>query len=352
MAYGSEGTTPGTRAASIAKSFGHFRSDVRFPDAKVDVRRLYTFGVGRQWKRIQPGAIQRVGKLPIVPTSPEVLSYAFGADNAAGTGPTTHTVSLANRAILPTFSWAALMVDDAGTRPFQRVFLGCVIDELALSVRQGEELHADLTVLALNVEDYNESPPVGTPFSASPPNYGYPAVNGFTDQAGRPYMWHDSIVTIAGTPVARCEGMQMGLKNNHSVKRYLVDGSGRNPQEHLTGRPDFALNFDFVPAGFLSSHTGTYDFVNDGVGAPVATREALYDLLEGGTFFDVTIKLVKGTAPEDSLQLTFGNCQLVDAPHDFRIDGNETVVSAQVEPRVISMTTKDAITTAYVPYTT
>ena len=345
LAYANEGSF-GVRPVALGGSggdaslsiLGKFNGDVGMPDAVVNVRKYYSFGAGRSWKRIQPAHIDRAGKLPLILENGRILGMAMGVDSFAGGSPNVHTLTPASRAILPSFSLAALMRDDANTRPFQRVFLGTVVEEAAFSVAKEEELQCELSILSKTVEDED---------TASPTQIN-PVFNGYTDTAGRPYMWHDSSVSITASDgtkrLARVDSMAMGIKNNLSTKRYLVDSKGQEPAEFLTARPDFTLGFDFVPAGFLSSHTGTYTY-SDGA---QTTREALYDLLELGDDsahpdITITVRLAKAGNLDDSSTFTFDDCVLSEAKHDWKLDGNEVVVPAKVEPRTMTITVRDAL---------
>lgn len=343
LAWGAE-TAFGVRSAATVppftglKSFGKFSADVSFPDAKTDIKKYYTFGVGRSgYKRVMAGKIDREGKLPIVPDSGELFAYVFGADAISGAGPYTHDLSPANRAILPSISLAATMRDDAAARIFQRVFVGTVFEEANFTVSKEEELRAELGILSKTVKDYDlhmdSSDTAHTPIN---PNF-----NGFTDTAGRPYMWYDSQVTMGGKRVARVESVEMSIVNNHSTKRYLVDAAasepfaGREPFEFLTGRPDFSFEMDFVPAGNLETDVGSYPY---STGTDNNVREAIYQYLGTETYFNISVKLRKpGGGLEDSLQFDFIDCLLSEGNHDWSIEGNEMVVPATVEPRAMTM---------------
>lgn len=334
VAYGVE-ATPGTRAVTIDQELGKTNGDWELPDAEVTMRKYWAFGIGRELKRVQPGPIDRKGKLPLIPSDGRLLGHLWGFDTFTAGTPNTHvlssvTASSLGRAILPAMSLSALVRDDANARPFQRTFVGTAFEEGSLSCAKEEELQADLGVMSLDVQD-----------EASGDSFSFinPSVDGFTSVAGRPYMWHDSVVTVYGSPIARAEAFQCNWKNNLQAKRYLVDNSGRNPFEYLTGRPEYGFQFDFVPAGFLAAHTGTYQFLS----GSQTTRESLYDLLEGGTYGDVRVKLTKPGSPESSIQLDFADCQFSSAKHSLREDGQNIQVPAVVEPRKFTATVKDAI---------
>lgn len=331
------------------KSLGKFSADVSFPDAKMEAKKYYTFGIGRTgWKRVQAGKIDREGKLPIIPEGGDALAYAFGADVVSGAGPYTHDLTPANRAILPSLTLVALMRDDANQRNFQRAFVGTVIEEANFTVSKEEELRCELGILSKSVKDYDlhmdSSDAAHTPIN--------PSFNGFTDTTGRPYMWYDSQVTLGGKRVARVESVEMGIANNHSTKRYLVDAgagepfAGREPFEFLTGRPDFEFQMDFVPAGNLETDVGAYNF---STGPDSSVRESIYNLLGTETYVNVSVKLKKPGSPEDSIQFDFLDCLISEANHDWSIEGNEVSVPVTVEPRAMTMRVIDPVdSVAYV----
>lgn len=321
ISFGAE-TTPGTRASSLTKILGITNQDITFPDKQLEVLKYYTFGGGRRPRRLMPAARTREGSLGIVPTSGELFAYALGKDSFSSP---THTLTINGpgtnpaRAILPSFSWAATMFDDAQTRTFQRVFVGSVIDKLDFEVRKEEELDMNLSIKSLDVEDETLSSP-------TVPSLTQPATTGV---ASRPYMWYDSTVTVYGNTQARVEGFFGGINNNLKTKRYLVSGTGQNPAEYLTSNVDWTLGMDFVPAGFLSSHTGS-----GGI-------ESVYHLLENESVGDVSITLIRGTGPENSLKFDFTDCIFKEAPHSWSREGNEMVVPVKIEPREFTVTVKD-----------
>lgn len=349
-------TTPFTASTSTAEGFndlGKFYADVIFPDAHVSVSKLRSFGLGRLYKRVQPRQIDRVGKLPIVPSNGQLFAYLLGAETstsaANGNGTVTHTIDIANRAILPSMTLVALMNDDAGTRQFQRTWRGVVLESADITVSKEEELRADLGILAKDIIDSDAVQSSGNRIN--------PSFNGFTNMPGRPYLWMDSVATLtttnpagsdrnSGVTIARAESMKMSYKNKHQVKRYL--GGNQNPSEFLTSIPEFSVGMDFVPAGFLSGHgaDSIYDLLDATSNNATGTRS---------TFININIKLTKQAESsgvyEDSIQFLFSDCIITEADHSWKIDGNEMVVPVNIEPRKAQVIVKDNFTWAYSAYT-
>lgn len=315
---------PGTRSPILTKVLGITNQDAEFPDKTVDVKQYATYGTGRRYRRNMPGRRIRDGTLNITPTSGEFLYYVLGRDSLSGSTHTLTTGPLANgsltRAILPSFSLAATMFDDAASRTFQRVFLGTAIDQATFKVEETGELAADLRLKSLDVEDHDTTTP-------AVPSISLPT----TGLSSRPYMWYDSTVTVYGVEAARVQSMEASVNNKLNAKYYLTTGTGQDPFEYTTGLPEFSFRCDFVPAGFRNAHVDSS-----------SRREAVYQLLEDETTGDVTVRLRRQAAPEDSITFTFTDCLFREAKHSWRRDGNESVVPVELTPRDVSVTVVDS----------
>ncbi len=376
----SAAATPGTYAYATAtqsagsglQNLGKFSADVTFPDAHIDVKGLRSFGVGRQWKRRQAGAITREGSLPLYPERGELLGYVFGHELFTAGSPNLHLLApvlpggtagapdfnslvSGGRSIFPAMDLVALMRNDAaaGARHFQRTFLGTVCEEASVTIEKEEPLKMDVGILSNGIRDQNLHMDSGitarTPIA--------PSFNGFTDTAGRPYMFYDSQITVAplsgdtvNRPVARIQKASIGLKNNMKTQRYLVDGAGQEPFEFLAGMPDFSFDIDMVPAGNLATDLGPTASSLYSAAQMVAdstqTRESFYDLLDSQIYVNTATKVAKSGltgAAEDSIRFDFKDALLSEGDLKWSIDGEPIMANVVVEPRTLFVTVKDNI---------
>lgn len=343
----------GSGGSTTPFALGITNEDIEFPDKELDVKKYPSFGAGRQLRRLQPGAIDRSANLPLVLTNGLPIYYAFGSETFTAGSPNVHvlhtgsvgvvaTASQRIRAILPSFSWAATMFDDANTRTFQRVFLGDVIDQATWSVSEQQELQMKCGIKAQDVEDEQLGGAGAHPDEAAP-TVPTNAIGGTTTStAGRPYMWFDSIVTVYGKEVCRVTNMELGLNNKLRTMRYLCTTSGQKPAEYLTGLPEFTVKMDFVPAGFRGNAAGTAGHYESDSSVS-GRREGLYQLLEDESYGDVNIELRKAANADDSIKFEFTDCLFRVAKHPWKADGNEMSVGVQIEPRNFQVTVRDAI---------
>lgn len=345
-------------------TMGKFYADAVFPDQHLDVLGFRSFGAGRQWKRRQSGSITREGRLPIVPSDGRMFGLLFGHELFTGGSPNLHLLApltpggtaaspdftnivSGGKAIFPSADLIALMRNDAGgARFFQRTFKGTVVEEAEIEIRKGQAMQADLGVMSNGVADQNLHMDSGGGHVPLPTGF-----NGYTDVAGRPYMFFDSSVTINdgsnNLSIARVERLKTGVKNNMSTQRYLVDGGGQEPFEYLAGMPDFSFDFDMVPAGNLAGDTGSYTYSGAALQPGAATtREAIYDVLDGQLNIQMAVKLAKKGltgANEDSFTMNLVDGVVSEADHKLGIDGDPVLVNCVVEPRLLYCTMRDAI---------
>lgn len=333
LAYAREDTTQplGTRAAAFGGTGGSVTprflgisdQSIDFPDKRLENKKYRSAGFGRTgYFLVKPGKRTRPGSIPFIPTTAEFLFYGFGLDTFTAGVPNVHVLSPANLPLLPTFSLGAAF---EGSPNFQRIFAGCMVDSLSLSLGEGNELRCTMDVQARKVFDEE---------LASPSLFAQPAGSGQV-----PYMFYDRAanVTMMGTfgtntadpPVtggrtwARVVGFDATIRNSLSVRHFSQSTDAQDPN-YYSSYPDLDLRIEIVPAGKLSGDV-----------------DAVYDLLENETKGDILIPFQRTST--DKLYLLFTGGITAEAPHPFNEQGNEVSVSCRVDLEQYRIISRDSV---------
>ncbi len=300
----------GTGGSSSPRMVGILQQTLDFPDKELDVKQYRNFGSGRRFFDNKPGKRTRAGTLAFLPTTPEMLLYAFAgrADQSTpfegysitslGGAPTVyqHVLRPANVSKLASF---AVAVDLPGNPNFQRVFTGCQIDGLSIKLQETGELEFDLDYRAKDV--VNEQLASPTPFT-QPLDDAYSSPYSTT---AMPYMFYD-----------RAANISYGGTYDYTTNSY----TGSRTLARVKSFADFDLTLEIVPAGHAAADT-----------------DAIYDLLESEAKFDVVIPFTRPAG--DTLNFIFDNCRIKSAPHSLPEDGGEVNVSVSLtvdEMRVVA----------------
>lgn len=338
VAFAREGTyntlpaafSGGSGGSTAPRMIGIMNQAIDLPDKEVDVHQYRNLGSGRRYFDNKPGQRTRSGTLSFLPSTPEMLLYAFAgrADSTTpfegysatslGGAPTTyrHVFKPANVAKLASFSVGATL---PGAPDFQRIFTGCQIDSLSLSLAETGELSATLEYMAKAVVNEEQ---------ASPTLFTQPLTDAFSSpysSTPTPYMFYDRAANInyggsynystntysGGRTLARVKTFDISFNNNLKPLWFTQSSNAQDVFDFVVSYPDFALTIDVVPAGKLAADT-----------------DALYDLLEAETQFDVVIPFQRPNG--DTLNFIFDNCRIKTAPHGIPDDGGEVTVTLDV----------------------
>ena len=286
-------TTPGTEASSIAKKLGYAPSIT----PKVELEMIKGQSAFSQDIRYT----KHVRKSPAFEVEFDVLDWwwlyaIMGGHSVSGTGPYTHTLTLANK--LPSYSIEAIS-DDLG-ESFK--FLGSKMDEMELSIAEGSPVKAKTSWKAMDfIKDT-------TPQSAA-------------EGTGDPWMADEvTILTVNG--VSRIEHhMDLTLKLSRNLL-YGRTGGQSAPRFIAENRREWEIEAEL------------YQVDN-----------TLFDLLTNSTEFQFQVKLVKGS---DSITMTWPKCQLEAVDYSWQGDNPlsesmKVVPYAQSGDTIVTITTVDTI---------
>lgn len=333
----------GSGGSLVPRMIGIMNQALEFPDKTLDVKQYRNFGTGRRWFESKPGQRTRSGTLSFLPTTPEMLLFAFAAradqptpfdgyaaTNLGGVPPLfRHVFKPANQAKLTSFTVGVAL---PGSPNFQRYFTGCQVDSLNISLSENAELSATLEYKAKGIQDAQ---------NATPTMFTQPTQDAFsTPYSGtpQPYMFYDRAANVSyggqydytahtysgGRTLARVKSFSLSLTNNLKPLYFSQSGSAQDVFDFVVSYPDFTLSVEMVPAGMMSG----------GV-------DSVYDLLESETAFDIVIPFQRPNG--DTLNMVFDQCRIKTAPHSLPDDGGEVTVSVDFAVNELRMVAVDRV---------
>lgn len=273
-----------------------------------------------------------MGSISFLPTTGEMIYYLMGQDTFTAASPNIHVLRRKDAAVLPSFTLKSFM-DTGGANDFLRTFVGCTANSMNFTLSETSELQCSMDFMAKDVQDED---------TAVPTAFTQPTTDGSANSSPIPYMFYDraSNVSVAGTytdttgpytggrTYARVKGFSFSVNNNLKPMYYTQSSNAQDVFNFLTSNQTYDMSIDLVPSGKLSVDT-----------------DAIYDLLEGETRFDVLLPFQRSA--NDRLDIVAKGCMLGRAPHEYPDDGGEVTVSATIVPEELYCVVRDGIATDY-----
>lgn len=295
LSFGEE-VTFGTKPATTDDWLGLVNAVDNLPDDKIDGKRFYAVGVGRDPNNIVEGKHTLEGTIPIVLQNGQIIKFAFGSSTPAGADPYTHTIVGAS--VLPSFTLEAAFLQ---TTDFVRYFQGTKIDTLELSGEEEGELLATIGVKSMLTSSDT------SPSSLTPPSTA-------------PYMFYEAVLTLFGSVVAELKNFTFSLSNHLKPAWYFNSTAGKNLKYLTEGRREYELKMNLTP-----TDSTFWDYLAAQPGSAT-----------------VTIVFTRGAS--DTFTLSCTDCLVVDVPHPIP-EENEINCEMTVMPKAATVTVVDSIAT-------